>query len=109
MAEQSTIEQAVERMILAAGYQHLTEANALKCALALHEAGMLVSEEPVAWRPMSECPADDSMILARRADGAMMVWRASILMHKPTPAHLDFSPTGWIACHDLNRLKGGDR
>lgn len=65
--------------------------------------------DAVAWRDMSECPRDDRMVLAKRADGAMMVWRADILMHSPTPAHLDFKATGWIGCEELDAIltKGG--
>lgn len=60
--------------------------------------------EAVAWRDMSECPRDDRMVLAKQADGAMMVWRADILMHGPTPAHLDFKATGWIGCEELDAI-----
>lgn len=66
------VEKAAETMLLAAGYQHLTEANALKCAQALHEAGMLVS----GWRDMADAPAGKEVIIRTDHGCVSCTWDA---------------------------------
>lgn len=55
-------------------------------------------------RPISELPADETLALARTADGRTMVWRGSLLhsaLRPSTPNHLQFPATQWIALTDI--------
>lgn len=51
------------------------------------------------WQPIATMPTDDTLFLAVRADGAMMIWKGSLLHEagKPrTPEHLKFAATHWM-------------
>lgn len=61
----------------------------------------------ICWQPASTIPNDDTVLLAKTADGRMLVWRGSILRHqlsRYTPEHLRFPIIGWIDLKDLAKL-----
>lgn len=68
-------------------------------AKQLIEAAEIIRTQIPAWRPMSEMPDDDTLVLAGCPDGRIMIWQSSILarnLRGPTPNHLQFPATGWM-------------
>src|SRR5690606_32702913 len=54
------------------------------------------------WRDMADCPTDAKMVVAKRADGHMMVWRADLLTLTGTPRHLQFDAVAWVDMGELD-------
>lgn len=50
-------------------------------------------------KPIESAPRDDTLFLAKTADGRMMIWNGSLLhsaMSSQTPNHLQFPATRWM-------------
>ena len=59
-------------------------------------------------RPIADLPDDDTPVLARTADGSVMVWQARLLQSVPKkpsgpvlPNHLSFPAVEWMPVSDI--------
>lgn len=82
--------------------------------LLAYPGGSALWEMVAPWQPMDTLPEDASIVFAGTADGRIMLWKPSLLLHAmrgDTPEHLKFPAVGWLPVfagptHGIQKDKG---